>query len=195
MTNLKALVFKLREYLNEGGEGSGNFGHAGRPGEVGGSAPEGEGGASASSDRVKDEYWGEGAEGKFEDEDEVDYERGQSVRCEDFDAKPFANIILKYCEDKVAGKENSPYKKFLDDNFFIYGSDTRPRRENASNRHPSVAYFVASTIPGDERYVIDIYDSGGKKTYDIYRDRNAARESPGSKSRGEDLYGKISSKL
>jgi len=27
MTNLKSLVFKLREYLNEGGVGSGNFGH------------------------------------------------------------------------------------------------------------------------------------------------------------------------
>ena len=33
----------LSAYEN-GGKGSGNFGHAGRPGEVGGSAPEGSGG-------------------------------------------------------------------------------------------------------------------------------------------------------
>jgi len=32
------------EAVAEGGEGSGNFGHAGRPGEIGGSAPEGGGG-------------------------------------------------------------------------------------------------------------------------------------------------------
>jgi hypothetical protein len=31
----------------KGGEGSGNFGHAGRPGEVGGSAPDGAGGTTA----------------------------------------------------------------------------------------------------------------------------------------------------
>ncbi len=51
MTNLKDLVFKLREYLNEGGEGSGNFGHAGRPGEVGGSS---EGGGTLKS--ADDDY-------------------------------------------------------------------------------------------------------------------------------------------
>ena len=38
---------------NDGGEGSGNFGHAGRPGEVGGSAPEGEGGTSTGSSSFK----------------------------------------------------------------------------------------------------------------------------------------------
>ena len=37
---------ELETQIN-GGKGSGNFGHAGRPGEVGGSAPEGSGGVSA----------------------------------------------------------------------------------------------------------------------------------------------------
>jgi len=50
MDNWKAELERLRrrlsEKLEEGGEGSGNFGHAGRPGEVGGSAPGGGGGAS-----------------------------------------------------------------------------------------------------------------------------------------------------
>lgn len=37
----------IRQRLQEGGPGSGNFGHSGRPGQVGGSAPGG-GGAEAS---------------------------------------------------------------------------------------------------------------------------------------------------
>lgn len=37
------------EVFRNGGPGSGNFDHAGRPGEVGGSAPEGSGGKSESS--------------------------------------------------------------------------------------------------------------------------------------------------
>lgn len=37
-----ALRFLKKAYTADGGEGSGNFGHAGRPGKVGGSAPEGE---------------------------------------------------------------------------------------------------------------------------------------------------------
>ena len=56
----------LAAYEN-GGKGSGNFGHSGRPGEVGGSAPSGNGGASGSSkggekkkytkaDLINDEY-------------------------------------------------------------------------------------------------------------------------------------------
>lgn len=39
-----------------GGKGSGNFGHSGRPGEVGGSAPSGSGGASGSSATKKKKY-------------------------------------------------------------------------------------------------------------------------------------------
>jgi len=42
--NTKDVLLLIQSYPYEGGEGSGNFGHAGRPGEVGGSAPEGEGG-------------------------------------------------------------------------------------------------------------------------------------------------------
>ena len=40
----KEALISIKSYLSEGGEGSGNFGHAGRPGEVGGSLPQGENG-------------------------------------------------------------------------------------------------------------------------------------------------------
>jgi len=33
--NTKDVLLLIQSYLYEGGEGSGNFGHAGRPGEVG----------------------------------------------------------------------------------------------------------------------------------------------------------------
>ena len=39
----KTLTYRDKLAFLLGGEGSGNFGHAGRPGEVGGSAPDGEG--------------------------------------------------------------------------------------------------------------------------------------------------------
>lgn len=41
-----------RKTLN-GGRGSGNFGHAGRPGKIGGSAPEGSGGSPKSEDSLR----------------------------------------------------------------------------------------------------------------------------------------------
>jgi len=44
-SNPREVLMIIQSYLSEGGPGSGNFGHAGRPGEVGGSAPEGEGGS------------------------------------------------------------------------------------------------------------------------------------------------------
>ena len=53
--------------LLKGGPGSGNFGHAGRPGEVGGSAPDGEQGSGESSSKVR--QW---AESKFKDKEKAD---------------------------------------------------------------------------------------------------------------------------
>jgi SPP1 gp7 family putative phage head morphogenesis protein len=41
----------------KGGTGSGNFGHAGRPGEVGGSKPSGEGRSTAPSGETEGKYW------------------------------------------------------------------------------------------------------------------------------------------
>ncbi len=55
ISEVQAVLLLIKSYLYEGGEGSGNFGHAGRPGEVGGSAPEGEGGSGVG---------GSGEEGK-----------------------------------------------------------------------------------------------------------------------------------
>lgn len=50
-----ALTYRAKLAFLLGGEGSGNFGHAGRPGEVGGSAPDGEGGDSPI-DRKRHEF-------------------------------------------------------------------------------------------------------------------------------------------
>lgn len=44
------MVYWFSIYVELGGTGSGNFGHAGRPGEVGGSGPGGGGGEKSSSD-------------------------------------------------------------------------------------------------------------------------------------------------
>jgi len=57
-----------KESIQEGGEGSGNFGHAGIPGEVGGSAPGGGGGSAPSGVGKGDERYynrivNEGGEG------------------------------------------------------------------------------------------------------------------------------------
>lgn len=57
---LKNRVEELERQIN-GGKGSGNFGHSGRPGKIGGSAPEGSGGSTKKSeytkaDQIKDFY-------------------------------------------------------------------------------------------------------------------------------------------
>ena len=68
---LKQKLEEIEKSLN-GGKGSGNFGHAGRPGEVGGSAPEGA--ASSKEDKyvpnplsglrdTGDSYWGDVKQG------------------------------------------------------------------------------------------------------------------------------------
>lgn len=68
---LKAKVESLEKQIN-GGKGSGNFGHAGRPGKIGGSAPEGV--ASSKEDKyvpnpfsglrdTGDSYWGDAKRG------------------------------------------------------------------------------------------------------------------------------------
>lgn len=61
--NENVLHFALKLMGIDGGPGSGNFGHKGRPGEVGGSAPDGEGGYSkavreiASKSRDYVDFW------------------------------------------------------------------------------------------------------------------------------------------
>lgn len=52
---LREKVGELEKLIN-GGKGSGNFGHAGRPGEIGGSAPAGGGSAKISLGEEHDEY-------------------------------------------------------------------------------------------------------------------------------------------
>lgn len=58
--SIRKRVEEIEKRLN-GGAGSGNFGHAGRPGKIGGSAPEGSGGSTKKSeytkaDQIKDSY-------------------------------------------------------------------------------------------------------------------------------------------
>ena len=48
--DLQQIRSHIGKMAEDGGEGSGNFGHAGRPGEVGGSAPEGGGGGSGGGE-------------------------------------------------------------------------------------------------------------------------------------------------
>ena len=58
---LHAKPQKVTELIVRGGEGSGNFGHAGRPGEVGGSAPDGGGGSGEAKAPAGGEGEGGGA--------------------------------------------------------------------------------------------------------------------------------------
>lgn len=48
-------IDELTKQIN-GGAGSGNFGHAGRPGKRGGSAPEGHGGVYTRADQIEDQH-------------------------------------------------------------------------------------------------------------------------------------------
>jgi hypothetical protein len=58
----RLLALVTEEALSQGGAGSGNFGHAGRPGERGGSAPgEGGGGSDEKSDSGQTTEWAENA--------------------------------------------------------------------------------------------------------------------------------------
>lgn len=51
--DLQQIRSHIGKMAEDGGEGSGNFGHAGRPGEIGGSAPEGGGGGSGGGEAGK----------------------------------------------------------------------------------------------------------------------------------------------
>ena len=112
MNELKSLVFKLREYLNEGGAGSGNFGHAGRPGEVGGSATDGEGGPPSGAGSVDKAL-------------ELDYMRNQgrikiskvkSVKSDGLSAWKFTKLFANVQKDYM-GYENRKHAEFLHANY------------------------------------------------------------------------------
>ena len=122
MTNLKDLVFKLREYLNEGGAGSGNFGHAGRPGEVGGSAPEGEGGGGSSSRKP-----GQFASVPLET-NKNNFFDGDSKNFPDFDDIHFQPEQIKGPSPDKLSKSDTEIVNYLMDDEFDYGLNDRLRQ-------------------------------------------------------------------
>jgi len=140
------LLSKIGKKLNEGGEGSGNFGHAGRPGEIGGSAPEGEGGSSSGGvkDNTPDEY-DKFPTGVFNSGNSHSFDGRNTVRVRvdaDDDTKRFANLFAHIHDDDSDYHDRDNLTKLLRSRFNAWHTDYD--EDTYTDKKTGVKYVVHS---------------------------------------------------
>lgn len=124
---------KIRfNFVLKGGKGSGHHGHAGRPGQVGGSVPEGEGGGGGEGEAPQRTR----PEGSYWPKNEVNLPRGMSVynwlrHDKDRGLIDHTAIVMNAKDAGTLAKTKASYGDDEDSGYFLvhaYRGGRKPRR-------------------------------------------------------------------